>query len=123
MEKKQIPLWLKRTEEEVEALVLKMANQGMSAEKIGLALRDTYGTPSSTILTKKISKILKEKGIKQQPQDLANLVKNADKLKKHLEKNKKDITARRGLQLTEANISALAKYYKKRGILPSDWKY
>ena len=121
--KKEKPVWLKITEEEVNALVLKMAGQGMTSDKIGLQLRDTYGIPPSAILTKKIKKILKEKGINEKPQDIENLAKKAIELKKHLQKNKKDIVAKRGLQLTESKILKLEKYYKKRGILSSEWKH
>ena len=44
-------------------------------------------------------------------------------LVKHLEKNKKDMVAKRGIQLTSSKIHRLAKYYKRKGILPQDWKY
>ena len=123
MKKKEAPIWMKRTSEEVVSIIEKMAKQGMTAEKIGLQLRDTYGIPLSSILTKKITKILKERGIEQKPQDLENLIKGANQLKKHLQKNKKDNVAKRGLQLTESKILGLAKYYKKKGLLPADWKY
>ena len=121
--KKEKPIWLKNTEEEVKAIILKMANQGLTSDKIGLQLRDSYGIPPSAILTKKIKKILKEKGINEKPQDIENLVKRAKELKKHLQKNKKDIVAKRWLQLTESKILKLEKYYKKRGILSNEWKY
>ena len=44
-------------------------------------------------------------------------------LRKHLEKNKKDYSSKRGLELTESKIRRLVKYYKKRKVLPEDWKY
>ena len=40
-----------------------------------------------------------------------------------MEKNHKDNTALRGIQLTESKIKRLIKYYKKSGRLPEDWKY
>lgn len=120
---KEKPVWLKMSEEDVITLIVKLAGQGMTSDKIGLQLRDTYGIPPSAILTKKIKKILGEKGIKEKPQDIENLVKRAEQLKKHLQKNKKDIVAKRGLQLTESKILSLEKYYKKKGMLPSDWKH
>ena len=121
--KKDKPVWLKITEDEVKSLIIKMANKGLTSDKIGLELRDVYGIPTAVILTKKIKKILKEKGINEKPTDIENLAKRANQLKKHLQKNKKDIVAKRGLQLTESKILKIAKYYKKRGILSSDWKY
>ena len=44
-------------------------------------------------------------------------------LKKHLEKNHKDQSAKRGLQLTESKIKRVVKYYKKNKKIPMDWKY
>ena len=44
-------------------------------------------------------------------------------IKKHLEENKQDKTAKRGTQLTESKINRLIKYYKKTEVLPNDWKY
>ena len=37
--KTEKPLWLKYSEEEVKSIVLKLANKGLTAEKIGLVLR------------------------------------------------------------------------------------
>ena len=54
------PVWLKYTKEEVKAIVLKLADKGLTAEKIGLTLRDQYGIPKAKIYNLKISKILKE---------------------------------------------------------------
>jgi len=50
-------------------------------------------------------------------------LKRAIQTKKHLEKNKKDIHSKRGLQLIEAKIRRLAKYYKREGVLPKKWSY
>ncbi len=57
------------------------------------------------------------------PEDLLALIKRSIAIRKHLEKNNKDETAKRGLTLTENKIKALAKYYKKIKRLPVDWKY
>lgn len=114
IEEKEKPLWLKRTKEEVESIVLKLAQQGLTAERIGLILRDTYGVPSTKLVAGKIKKILEKHNIKQEPSDLMHLRKRAEKLKLHLDKNKQDKVAKRGLQLTKARIIKLEKYYKKR---------
>ncbi|MCJ7760663.1 30S ribosomal protein S15, partial [Candidatus Bathyarchaeota archaeon] len=42
---KKSPSWCKYREEEVEALVVKLAKQGNSPSMIGLILRDNYGIP------------------------------------------------------------------------------
>ena len=42
---------------------------------------------------------------------------------KHLESNKHDMVGKRGMQLTEAKIKRLVKYYKKKGVLEAKWLY
>jgi len=41
----------------------------------------------------------------------------------HFEANHHDMVAKRGMQLTEAKVRKLAKYYKRNGVLPAEWKY
>ncbi|KHO49931.1 MAG: 30S ribosomal protein S15, small subunit ribosomal protein S15 [archaeon GW2011_AR6] len=119
------PVWVKHTKEEIESIIVKLAKQGMQPGKIGLVLRDAYGIPLSRPITgKKIYQIMKEKGLGlKEPADLTNLIKRAEQLKKHLEKNKHDKTAKRGLQLTEAKVRRLARYYRDTGVLDPKWKY
>ena len=119
------PVWVKYSKEEAEALVLKLAKQGMQPAKIGSVLRDTYGIPLIRSITgESISKILAEHKLQSKvPVDITNLIKRAAKLKKHLKKNKQDKVSKRGLQLTEAKIRRLAKYYKGRDLLEEKWKY
>lgn len=117
--------WLRYKAKEVEMLIAKMAKEGRSTSDIGIILRDTYGIPDVKTLTKKsITKILEEKKLtKELPEDLFNLIKRYIQIKKHLEENKKDKPALRGLQLTESKMRRLVTYYKKKGVLPRDWKY
>jgi small subunit ribosomal protein S15 len=76
-------------------------------------------------LTKKsISDILEKKALLPKlPENLTNLLKKVVVLQKHLEINKKDNTAKRGLNLIESKIRRLIKYYKKNGKLPENWNY
>jgi small subunit ribosomal protein S15 len=117
--------WVRYKEKEIELLITKIAKEGKSPSQIGLYLRDNYGIPSVKIAANKsITNILKEKKLlKELPEDLMSLIKRAVMLKKHLEKNHKDKTAIRGLQLTESKIKRLVKYYKASKKLPVDWKY
>lgn len=116
--KPEKPYWLKLDAKEVEELVVKLAKQGTDSAKIGLILRDSYGIPSVKVVTgKNIQKILREAGIETHSLELSALQKKAKTLMKHLEKNKGDKTAKRGLQLTEAKIRRLEKYYKKKKLL------
>jgi small subunit ribosomal protein S15 len=123
--KEKAPVWIRHETQEVEQLIVKLAKKGESQSRIGIILRDKYGIPDSRKITKKrINTILKENNLKQEiPEDLMNLIKKEIMLLKHTEKNKKDMSAKRGLQLTESKIKRLSKYYKKAGILSEDWKY
>ena len=57
------------------------------------------------------------------PEDMYNLVRKAVNLRKHMDKNKKDYTSYRGLELTESKIRRLAKFYKREKALPEAWKW
>jgi small subunit ribosomal protein S15 len=76
------------------------------------------------ITGKTITKMLKEAQLAPTiPEDLASLVKKAESLGLHLEKNKKDLNNKRSLQIIEAKVYQLSRYYKRRGVLPANWKY
>jgi len=117
--------WLRYSPKEIELLIVKLAKSGNNQSQIGLILRDVYGIPDvKAILKKKISKILEENNIKSElPLDLINLIKREILIMKHLESNKKDMPAKRGLIITESKIKRLVKYYKRVGRLPKNWVY
>ncbi len=123
--KKTIPAWIRHTPKEIEVLVAKLAKEGKSPSQIGLALRDVYGIPIAyRAIGKKLTKILEEKKLLGKlPEDLMALIKKSISIKKHLEGNSGDESARRGLLLTESKIKRLVKYYKRTGKLSEDWKY
>jgi small subunit ribosomal protein S15 len=76
------------------------------------------------ITGKRVMKILKENQLAPSlPEDLASLLKKAGSLALHLEKNRGDLYNKRALQLIEAKIHKLSRYYKHKGILPANWKY
>jgi len=119
------PVWVERSAEEVENLVVKLARKGFSKSMIGIILRDSYGIPLVKVVSgKKISEILEAKEIESAlPEDLLNLVKKALNIRKHMETNHKDLQGKKGLQRTESKIFRLIKYYKKKSVLPIDFKY
>ena len=119
------PPWVKYTPEEVEQLVVELARRGFTPSMIGIILRDQYGIPLVKPITgKSITEILREYGLAPQiPEDLMNLIRKAIKIRKHLEEHPKDMSAKRGLILTESKIHRLVKYYKDRGVLPPDFTY
>jgi small subunit ribosomal protein S15 len=123
--KKTVPAWTRYKAKEVEMLIAKMGKEGKTASAIGMILRDTYGIPDvRTLAEKKISDILEEKKLLPEvPEDLRALIKKAALVRLHLAENKLDMPALRGLQLTEAKIKRLIKYYKNSGRLPQGWKY
>ena len=124
VEKKK-PSWLRYDSKEIEMLITKLAKGGKTGSQIGLFLRDAYGIPDVELVTgKKINEILKEKNVaKTLPEDLLSLISRGIVIRKHLEENRKDMTAKRGLQLTEAKIFRLIKYYKRTEVLSAEWKY
>ncbi len=119
------PVWIERSAEEVENLVVKLARKGFSKSMIGIMLRDSYGIPLVKVVTgKKITQILDEHEIQVPlPEDLSNLVKKALNIRKHMEENHKDLEGKKGLQRTESKIYRLIKYYKKAKELPQTFKY
>ncbi|MBT6774582.1 30S ribosomal protein S15 [Candidatus Woesearchaeota archaeon] len=122
---KKIPSWAPYKEKEVEKLVIKFSKAGKSTSEIGMILRDAYGINSVKALTsKKVNQILEENGlVKILPEDLLNLIRKMVDVKAHFDKNRQDMTSKRGLQLTQSKIMRLIKYYKKNKRLAADWKF
>lgn len=122
---KTSPRWVKYNKSEIEELVIKHAKDDKSSAEIGLILRDQYGVPMvRRACGKRVSEIMKEKELYPKfPEDLFNLFVKAVNLRDHLEKNKKDYTSKRGLELLESKIRRLGKYYVKTKQLPEKWKY
>ncbi len=122
---KRAPSWCKYQPEEVEALVIKMAKEGNTSSNIGTILRDQYSIPLVKSITgKSISDIIAESKLTPTiPEDLAALMKKAESLTIHYEKNKTDLHNKRSLQIIEAKIHKLSRYYKRNSKLPANWKY
>ena len=117
--------WINYSPEEIEDIIVKLSKDGMQAAIIGTVLRDTYGIPSAKqILDKSITDVLRDHGLASRvPEDLQNLVRSAIKLLKHVEAHPKDLHSLRGLQLKEATIHRLSKYYRREGVIPPEWRY
>jgi small subunit ribosomal protein S15 len=106
-------------------LVVKLARDGHSPSKIGTILRDQHGVPLTKPITgRSITEILEEADMAlAMPEDLEMLLKKAARLSTHLDKNKMDLANKRSLQVVEARIHKLSKYYKRKGVIPANWKY
>ncbi|MGD0644376.1 MAG: 30S ribosomal protein S15 [Candidatus Bathyarchaeia archaeon] len=119
------PSWCKYQTEEVESFIIKLAKEGQSLSSIGTILRDQYAIPLvKPIVGKSISDVLEGAGLAPSlPEDLSNLMKKAQSLAVHMDKNKKDLHNKRNMQIIEARIHKLSRYYKREGILSKNWKY
>ena len=109
------PVWLKYTEQEVKEIILKLAEKdvNLTAEKIGLTLRDNYGIPTTRIYGFKIGQVLKEAGKYKSP-DIENLKNKNIKLEKHLNKNKQDKRTKRSLIITKAKLKTIQDNLNKK---------
>lgn len=119
------PSWLKTTPEEVVEQITKLARKGMTPSQIGVQLRDSQGIAQVRFVTgNKILRILKSQGLAPQiPEDLYHLIKKAVSVRKHLERNRKDMDSKFCLILIESRIHRLARYYKTKGAVAPTFKY
>lgn len=119
------PSWCKYQPEEVESFIIKLAKEGHSLSSIGTILRDQYAIPLVKPITgKSISETLKAANLAPtMPEDLSNLMKKAQALAVHMDKNKKDLHNKRNMQIIEARIHKLSRYYKREGVIDKKFKY
>lgn len=119
------PSWMKTAPGEVVDQICKLAKKGLTPSQIGVILRDSQGIAQVKQVTgNKILRILKSNGMGPEiPEDLYQLIKKAVQVRKHLERNRKDMDAKFRLILIESRIHRIARYYKTVGALPPNWKY
>lgn len=117
--------WVNKDSKAVKDVILELSKSGKSASQIGIVLRDSYAVPDVKVsFGKSIGAILAEGGVKKEvPDDLLALIRRDIAIAKHIESNKKDMTAKRGQQLTLSKINKLVGYYKSTGVLSADWVY
>jgi len=119
------PEWVAMEKADIEETILRLHQEGLSAAAIGIRLRDGFGVPSVRLATgRSVLEILKSKGAKfALPEDLTGLIRRAASLQTHLKEHGKDLSNKRGLQLIESKIRRLSRYYKDRGVIPTEWDY
>ncbi len=110
---------------ELEEQIVSLSNAGHSPSKIGLLLRDEYNVLDfREVSGKTIQEVLKENNLLgEMPEDMLNLIRRSVVLFNHLEKNKKDYSAKRGYEITVSKIRRLTKYYAKKKRIPTGWSY
>jgi small subunit ribosomal protein S15 len=119
------PEWVPVPKDEIVQMVIKFGKEGMPTTKVGMVLRDQYAVPDVKLATgKTILEIFMENDLTPKlPEDLVALMRRAISLNVHVVANKKDNANHRGLQLIEAKIRRLVKYYKRQGLLTPEWQY
>ena len=122
-----VPQWVEVSKDEVIAQVVEMGKRGIHPAMIGQILRDN-GVPSVRLITgKKVVQILREHGIAfDVPVDLLDLIRKEVRMRRHLEEAPhatRDIHNKERHKKVLASIFRLARYYKRKGVLPKDWKY
>lgn len=100
--------WVKTKPQEIEKIVVELAKEGTSMEKIGLILRDKHGIPKAKIFGKKISQILRENN-SYVNSEYENILKKTEILKKHFQKNKHDYPAKRSLNKNLGRVNKMKK--------------
>ena len=96
------------SQEEAEKLIVEMAKKGITAEKIGLSLRDEHGFQKQKTKVK-ISEVLRKHNLYVSP-DVTNLQKKSLVLIDHIKKNKQDKKAKRDLVRIDANLKKQKAY-------------
>jgi len=94
---------------EYEKKVIELAEKGLTSERIGQELRNQEIHPKE--YNKKISQILKEKNLYQNP-DLKNVETKLERIKNHYEKNKQDKRAMREKDRVFSQVRRTKKYLK-----------
>jgi small subunit ribosomal protein S15 len=84
--------WISQSRDQVSALVVELAKEGLSPSEIGLRLRDEHNIPlAKPALGKSLTKVLIENNVmSEMPEDLDKLVKKALGLQKHLRVHNSD---------------------------------
>jgi len=118
------PSWINK-DSELSSIIVQLSKDGLSPSEIGVKMRDQYGVPLiRQILGKSINQLLVENNsTPEMPEDLNQLVQKALALQKHLKVHNTDKRNIRSLELIEAKIHRLSKYYKKKAKISQNWKY
>jgi small subunit ribosomal protein S13e len=118
------PYWATQTKEEIINAILNLSRKGHKPSEIGKIMRDEYAVGQVKSMTdKNILKILKENNLAPTiPEDLSALLRKCVSILNHLNTFKNDKNARYRLNLIESRMHRLARYYKRKEVIPAEWK-
>lgn len=100
--------WATIKPSELKEMIIDLAKQGITAEKIGLVLRDKHAVPKAKLLGVRIKQVLQEKNLWSDPEQ-SSYEKKLDKLTKHINVNKHDHTAKRSFVKNSQHFNKIKK--------------
>ncbi|CAL6008509.1 Ribosomal_protein S13 [Hexamita inflata] len=117
--------WQKKTTEDIVSIITGLAKKGMMPSKIGSVLRDQFAIGLINHYTgTRVTRILRAAGVAPEiPEDLYFLIKRAVQMRKHLERNPRDISTKYHLILVESRIYRISRYYKSTKKVPATFRY
>jgi small subunit ribosomal protein S15 len=121
----KIPEELQLTRDEIKEFIVGYAKQKVPQALIGQRLKEEHNVKYiRQVFGKRLGSILEEEGLASPiPSDLFDLLRKAVRMREHIAKNHNDVYGKTRLARIESKIWRLTKYYKREGLLPSDWKY
>jgi small subunit ribosomal protein S15 len=93
---------------EIEKIIIDLAKQGNSSEKIGLILRDQHGVAKVKKLGIRIGSIMEKNGFNKN-NDKKNILAKIENLGEHFKQNKHDYTAQRKAVMYASRIKKMEK--------------
>jgi len=114
------------SKKEIYDKIEELTKKGKTNAEIGVYLKENMNvTSAKAVAGNNILKIQEELKLRENklPDDLMALIKKSVRLIKHKEDNKKDMTSKKGYQMTISKINRLRKYYIKEGKIPKSWRY
>eukprot|EP00703_Trepomonas_sp_PC1_P001878 JAP94728.1 Ribosomal protein S13 [Trepomonas sp. PC1] len=117
--------WSKKTSEEIVQTIIQLAKKGMMPSRIGAVLRDQHAIGLVNHYTgSRVTNILRANQLAPEiPEDLYFLIKRAVQMRKHLERNPRDVCTMHHLILIESRIHRLVRYYKGTLAVPATFRY
>ncbi len=100
--------WVTAKPEDIKKQIIELAKQGLTADKIGLVLRDQHGIPKAKVLGLKVGRVLKQANLWKDV-EAESRGRKMETIAKHAKAHKHDYKAIRSLTRITALDSALSK--------------